>query len=94
MSNKRWEKQTDGSWYLYFTPFYDEEHIATIRSDEDNELVFDCELLSADSEHLCICDSVEDIGIAKLEVERLVLEHYLDEAEYYNDLYDKFEEVN
>ena len=37
---------------------------------------------------------IEDIDVAKLEVERLVLEHYLDEIEYYNDLYDKFKEAD
>ena len=93
MKNKRWEKQTDGSWYLYFTPFYEEEHIATIRIDGE-EIVFDSELLAADSESVHVCDGIEDIDIAKLEVERLVLEHYLDEAEYYNDLYDKFKEAD
>ena len=93
MSNKRWKKQTDGSWYLYFTPFYEEEHIATIRIDGE-EIVFDSELLSADNESICVCDGIEDIDVAKLEVERLVLEHYLDEIEYYNDLYDKFKEAD
>ena len=39
MSNKRWEKQNDGSYYLYFTPFYEEEHIATIRIDDDGDIV-------------------------------------------------------
>lgn len=92
MSNKRWEKQTDGSYYLYFTPFYEEEHIATIRIDDDGDIVFDSELLSANDEFIHICDGAEDMGIAKREVERLVLDHYADESEYYNDLYAKFKE--
>ena len=91
MKNKRWEKQNDGSYYLYFTPFYDEEHIATIKID-DGDIVFDSELLKADDEYIQLCDGVEDIGIAKVEVERLILEHYLDEINYYNELYDHFKE--
>lgn len=93
MANKRWKKEcgTDNSYELIFEPYYEEEVIATLTVDKDGDWCCTSKLLRMDEDYLCEGNVCEHD--AKLMVEEAIYEHYEDEMKSYQDLMDKFSEV-
>ena len=89
--NKQWEQIDDNTWYLYFTPFYDEEHIATLRIDEQGEMYADCSMLAYENDYRGSADE-NSIASAQKDLEDEIAEDYLNMVNYYQDMYDKFTE--
>ena len=87
MSNKYWREE-NGKHVLYFEPFCEEEKIAEITYEEDGGWVYSSELLLAQNEYL----GSDDLEMAKRDVEMLILEHYENELNYYQELLDSFKE--
>lgn len=85
MSNKIWKQEGD-KYVLYFTPFYDSEKVAELFF-EDVEWRFNSDVLEHYDEWL----EEDDLESAQMEIERMLLEHYKSERDYYADLIEKFE---
>lgn len=90
MSEKRWEKVEENRYILYFTPYYDEEKIATVCL-EDGVYCFSSELLRRE-ESLDYLDENNMDG-AKKAVEEIVSEYYEEQRDYYAELLKKWESV-
>ena len=90
MEYKKWVEES-GDYVLFFTPYYEEERIATITFDteDDGSWCYCSGLLNADMDCLD-SDTIED---AKEEVESRVANHYEGERNYYQELYDRFTKV-
>jgi hypothetical protein len=90
MKNKRWIEES-GDYVLFFTPFYEEERIATIIFDaeDDGSWRYCSGLLNADMD----CLNSDTIEEAKEEVESLVANQYESEKNYYQEVFDRFTEV-
>ena len=80
--------QNDDKWELHFEPYYDDEIIAVIYQDEDGDWYYDSNLLKRNYNYL------DDEGLeeAKAYMERIIKNHCQDEANYYTELLQKFEE--
>lgn len=50
--NKQWIKKGDNIYCLIFTPFYDEQHIATFRIDKDGGVYAACPILKYINEYI------------------------------------------
>lgn len=85
--NKRWVEE-DGAHILYFTPFYEELEIARITPDEDGDWCYSSPETKAEFDYLY----VKTLDQAKNKVECMIAEHYQDEINYYQELFDKFDE--
>lgn len=88
MRNRKWIDLREGKSELIFTPFYEDETVATLEYEEDGGWCYSCIETKASMEYLG-SDSIEE---AKEDVERLLEEHYQDEVNYYQSLLDKFKE--
>ena len=90
--NIKWEKIDEITYYLYSTPFYDDEHIATL-SIKDGDIYMHIQKNNDDVEDF-ICDYVDDSSIdyAKREIIDTVELMIEDMANYYKAIYDSFME--
>lgn len=84
--NRRWEKQDDNTYYLYFTPFVEKEHLATLKIADDGFMTWDCPDLGIYSEIIW----ADDVNEAKDEIILVIEESYRDKEDYYAELYEKF----
>lgn len=95
MSNKRWT-ENNGRYELIFTKFYEDEVVATLYKDRENDWVCNSDTLKWNEEYLGIYhfefEPIDDIGVVKMVVEDILLRHYLDESKYYEELARQFEE--
>lgn len=83
---KRWEysKETKGH-YLIFTPYDDEITVSLLYMDEDGDWIVSSKVTNACQVYL---GSGEDMSLeeAKIDVEDMVWNHYMDQANYYQEL--------
>jgi hypothetical protein len=83
---KRWVLDKNGIYSLYFNPFCSKEKIAEVYWEDDGGWCYNCELVKAKNEYLG-SDSIDN---AKEDVEYLILEHYIDNRDYYQELVKEF----
>lgn len=86
--NKRWKQVREGWHDLFFTPFCEEEIIATIHCDDDGDWWCRSDLFREDEKYLF----TKDIESAKVETEKIVAEHYESQLEYYTTLLEEWNE--
>lgn len=86
---KKWI-ENNGCYELHFEPYYGDEIILNFCVDINNsERFWYCsDILKVEDDYI-ICDSVEE---AKEEFEQMILDYYVEQAKYYDDLSNKFED--
>lgn len=87
--NKQWIKKGDNIYCLIFTPFYEEQHIVTLKIDEDGDVCAACPMLRYINEYI---GSINNCSIESIQtdIEDMIEEHYRNESEYYKQLYEAF----
>lgn len=80
--------ENEGVHELHFEPFYDDEILVKMVLIKDGEWEYVSNLLKVEDDTIY----ADDLNEAKDEIERKVAEYYQDQANYFDDLLDKFEE--
>jgi len=82
-----WVEQ-DGYYELHFEPYYEDLIIAKLTPSKDGEWIYVSNLLNVEYDEIYAASLQE----AKEEIENKVEEHYQDQANYYDELLEKFKD--
>lgn len=86
--NKRWIEENDRH-ILCFTPYYEEERLAELFSNDEGDWFFSSTILNEDEEYIG-SDSFTSLEHAKKYIEDLIEQHYADEISYYKHQLERF----
>lgn len=86
---KKWI-ENNGCYELHFQPYYNDKIVLKfyVDTNDSENFWYVSNLLNIENDYI-FCDSIEE---AKEEFEQMILNYYVEQAKYYDDLSNKFED--